>query len=300
MDLRKTHEHPRIFDAVLVLLVVIGLLISGGLLRMGGVWSVLGYSIVICAAVLVYAATVAPRYLKVRRYTESLVPSPAVRLRVAFLSDLHAGSFRSSEWFVRVVRETQALQPDLILLGGDYVIDRADPIVDLRCLSALSAPLGRYFVLGNHDLMDRPQVIREALSSYGFEDLTNRSVQICRQDRKLEVQGLDGHWFGHPRRFKRTLNELPHLTLAHEPDALLDLSEGDTDLVLAGHTHGGQVRLPVLGALWPIPAKLGRRVDQGKKVVNGVSCIISNGLGETDSRMRLLSPPEIVLVEVGI
>jgi hypothetical protein len=81
---------------------------------------------------------------------------------------------------------------------------------------------------------------------------------------------------------------------------LLDLKEKETDLVLAGHTHSGQVRLPFVGPLVPVPAILGRAVDRGRKVVNGVPAIISNGLGESDGRLRLFSPPQIVLIEVGI
>ena len=90
------------------------------------------------------------------------------------------------------------------------------------------------------------------------------------------------------------------MTISHEPDAALDLKEGDTDLLLSGHTHGGQIRLPFIGSIVKIPSILGRKADEGKKVVNGVPVIVSEGVAETDIRSRLFCPPEIMVVDVGI
>lgn len=300
MDLRRSHDRSLGFDAFLVGVACFGLWVAWFGFSRGGAWSVLAISALIGEALLVYGIFIEPQRIVVTRHRIALTKQSTTWIRIVFLSDLHAGAFRSSSWYERISRESAALQPDLVLLGGDYVLDRAEPVSDLAALSDIPARLGKYFVLGNHDLVDRPQDIRRALVSFGYEDLTNRSVRIGNQDRELEVQGMDDCWHGKPKRFQRASPDIPHVTVSHEPDALMDVVEGQTDLVFVGHTHGGQVRFPALGALWPIPAKLGRAVDRGRKIIHGVPCVISNGLGETDGRMRLFSPPEIVVVEAGI
>ena len=299
-NLRHTHDRSFWFDLLSGALAVIGALVMWLTFRMGGAWDVLGAFALLGECLLVYGTWIEPQRLHVTTIRRKLVADPTTWIRIVFLSDLHAGAFHPVSWYERIAQEASALCPDLVLLGGDYVIDRAEPIGDLKALSTIQARLGKYYVLGNHDLVDRPGEIRRALTSFGYADLTNRQVSVSSNGRTCELQGVDDIWFGKVKRFKRSSATLPHITLSHEPDLLMDLTEGDTDLVLIGHSHGGQVRLPGLGAVWPIPAKLGRAVDQGEKTIHGIACIISNGLGESDSRLRLFCPPEILVVEVGI
>jgi len=300
MNLRKTHDRSRGFDIFLVVVAAIGILTMWVGFSIGGVWNFLGLAALFGEMLLVDGIFVESRRLVVRRYRLPLVREPGTWMRVVLLSDIHAGAFKKRDWFERVVTETAALHPDLLLLGGDYVVDRAEPVNELHVFSTLHAPLGKFFVLGNHDCMDRPQEIRSAIASFGYEDLTNRSVELESNGRRFELAASDDLWLGNPKSFKRSSAAIPHITLSHEPDILMDMKEGKTDLVLAGHTHGGQVRVPFIGSIWPIPTKLGRLADAGKKIMSGVPCIISNGIGETDGRLRLFSPPEIVVVEVGI
>jgi hypothetical protein len=300
MNLRKSHDRTPGFDAFLLLCAVVGFGVAAYGLTHAGFWRVLGSLALVCLALLVYGIFIEPHRLTVATYRVKLQRDPRVWIRIAFLSDLHAGGFHPKSWYERIAREVHALRPDLIALGGDYVVDRADAMQALKPLAGLQAPLGKFFVMGNHDMIDRPQEIRATLASFGYTDLSNRSTSIEREGRVFDLQGVDDHWCGRPKRFRRPSKERPHLTLSHEPDILMDLKEGDTDLVLSGHTHGGQIRLPLLGALWPIPAKLGRAVDRERKLIRGSTLIVSNGLGETDGRLRLFAPPQIVIVEVGI
>jgi len=299
-DLRKSHRQTSLFDSFLVAVAAFGLLIAWLSFRAGGVWNILGFLALAGEGLLVWGSFIELHRVTVVRYREKLRPDAQVWIKVAFLSDFHAGEFHTRRCYERMANEVMALHPDLIFLGGDYVVDRFEPVVDLACLKDLQAPLGKFFLLGNHDYLDKPQEIRVALTAHGYEDLTNRTIRIRCQNRELEVRGVDDNWFGRPEKFMRSSRGIPHLTVAHEPDILLDLAEGDTDLLLAGHTHSGQVRLPYIGSLVPVPAILGRAVDRGRKVVHGVTAIISNGLGECDGRLRLFSPPQIVIVEVGI
>ena len=300
MNLRSSHATPWAYDAALILcgLVAFGVFFLS--VGRGGLWRIIGILVVCALALIVYAAFLEPRILRVTRYREALVPDPRVWLRVAFLSDLHAGGFRKREWYERIVRETQALRPDIVVGGGDFVADLVEHVSDLSPLRDLVAGLGKVFVLGNHDYIDRPQSVRSALGSYGFADLTNGSITFVHDGAKLEITGVDDHWRGDPVIAKRTSADIPRLVVAHEPDVCMDLKEGDADLVIAGHTHGGQVRLPFIGPVYPIPSKLGRAVDQGRKIVNGTRLIVSRGLGEEEARVRLFCPAEVVIVDVGI
>jgi len=300
LNFRSSHEYSGAFNVALVACGLVAVIVGWFAFKTGGMWDVVGFLSIAALCFLVYGIWIEPQHLRVARYREALVSEPRVWLRIVFLSDFHAGSFRTKEWYERIAREVQALQPDVIFGGGDFVVDRAEPMVDLAALGALRAPLGKFFVLGNHDYMDRPQDVRAAMVSFGFTDLTNKTIQLERDGASFEVRGIDDHWRGNPQSFARLSKTVPHLLLAHEPDVMLDLQEGDTDLVLSGHTHGGQVRLPIIGPLCPIPAQLGRVVDHGKKILRGIRVIISSGLGEQDVRARLFCPAEIVLVEVGI
>lgn len=300
MDLRKPHHHPFAFDAFLIFLGACGAVIAWLSYTSGEWWLLLSFAAFLGEALLIYGVWIEPRNLTVKRYREALVDAPKVWIRFVFLSDLHAGGFHPAPWYARIAQIAAGLKPDVVVLGGDYVADRYEPINDLQPFASLIAPLGKYFVMGNHDAIDWPQKIRETLTSYGYADLTHRTVTLSRQGRTCELYGIDDTWYGDPQWTVRTSATLPHITISHEPDVLLDLRAGQTDLVLSGHTHGGQVRLPLLGALWPVPTKLGRALDRGRKVVNDIPCIISNGLGETDGRIRLCSPPQIVVIEIGM
>jgi len=248
---------------------------------------------------LAYGLFVEPRWLKVQRYRESLHPHPSTWLRIAFLSDFHTGAGIPSSWWERIVLEVNALAPDAVILGGDFVVDRAVAIKEFLPFKKLNAPQGIYFVLGNHDFLERPQAIRTALIDMGFMDLTNRSIPLHREGKRVELHGLDDHWYGAPQPFTRESKNVPHILIAHEPDVMLDVKEGETDLVLAGHTHGRQVNVPFVSQWW-IPAKLRGRADGGRKMMNGVAYIVSRGLGQEAWRPRLASRPEIVVVEIGV
>jgi predicted MPP superfamily phosphohydrolase len=213
---------------------------------------------------------------------------------------MHAGDFKPASWFAKVARTVQGLRPDIAVLGGDVVVDASRPIGDLAAFKDVVAKLGKVYVMGNHDLVDRPQDIRKAIEGWGYACIENKTVRFEKDGRHFDLSGIADPWFGDPRPVPRASRKVPHVTVSHEPDMLMDMVAGDTDLMLAGHTHAGQVRLPLVGALWPIPAKLGRAVDQGRKVVNGIPVIVSNGLGESDGRLRVFAPPQIVCVDIGI
>lgn len=309
MNLDASHDYSAVFDGIFAVAGVacVAAIIWG--IGNGAFGQFVALVALIVLAVEIYAIFVEPNRLSVASYREALVAEPKTWIKIALLTDLHAGGFRKKDWYERVVNEVNALAPDVVLLGGDQVADRPEAVSELQVLSRLQAPLGGFFVLGNHDLLGNGAAVRRALVSFGFTDATNSSRMIEKQGSSFELAAIDDAWlgvpdysFGDPSTSLSSARdgEKPRVLLSHEPDALLDVKEGDASLVLSGHTHGGQIRLPFVGSIWPIPAKLGRAVDRGRKVIHGVPLIISNGLGETDCRARMLAPPQIVLVEIGI
>lgn len=251
-------------------------------------------------AVLLYAKYVEPHWISTVHYRQALVSDPQRWIKMVFLSDLHAGLAKNARYYERVARLAAEEKPDLFILGGDAVEERADAIKDLESFKDLTAKYGTYFILGNHDYLDRPVEVREALSAWGYQNITNKTSSLCVDDRPLDLVGIDDTWFGKPVFPSSEKQRAPRLVIAHEPDALLDMQEGDADLVLLGHTHGGQVRLPWLGAVRPLPQMAPQWLDRGRKEWRKIPVIISQGLGEADAPVRLFCRPQIVVVEIGI
>ncbi len=225
-------------------------------------------------------------------------------VRVAFLTDLHLGPYMGRKQLEEWVEATVALAPDVVLLGGDLVdqMYAGDLREVVELLPLLSSPLGVYAVLGNHDRTKYRRLgpLEDALQAAGVTLLRNEGTLI-RDD--LYLAGLDDWRTGHPDA-ARALAAAPvgengdhaaRLFLSHNPDAIPHLPEG-IDLLLAGHTHGGQVRLPLIGPL-VTSSEYGRRFAEGW-VDAPMPAFVSRGLGVSMLPFRLFCPPELVLLEL--
>lgn len=297
MNLDRTRSRAPWYNAILVIVVLGCLFVAWKTWHAAPIVAWLGIGAVAC---MLYGTFIEPRWFAVRRYREPLVPHPRAWIKLIFLSDLHAGGSHDRSWYERLALEVQALEPDLLVLGGDFVVDEAKPVADLVPLAKLTATLGKYFVLGNHDYMEDPATVRRTIAGWGYTDATNTHFPVTKEERTLQLSMLDDPWRGVPDgSVQRPRRDVPHITISHEPDAILDIEEGDTDLMLAGHTHGGQIRLPFIGAM-VLPCIIGRKGDRGRRLMNGARLIVSAGCGETDMRARFLCRPEIVVVEVGV
>ena len=221
-------------------------------------------------------------------------------LRVAFLADLHYGIYIRRDSVARWVDATNEQAPDLILLGGDLV-DRTSggsSTDDLLSeLARLRAPLGVYATWGNHDhaRFSGTRAFEEALGSAGIVMLRNRGVS-ARDD--LFVAGLDDFRSGRPD-VPATLRGRPAdaacLLVSHNPDALPRVPV-DVDLTLCGHTHGGQIRLPGVGAI-VTSSRYGRRFVAGW--VDGPALgYVSRGLGFSLIPLRVDCPAELTILDL--
>jgi uncharacterized protein len=265
----------------------------------------------------VYAAAVEPQGLVVTRYAPAPTGWPAERrLTITVIADLHAGGPDMLLPHVRHVVDTaNALQSDLIVLLGDYIArydfptERLEPRLWSAELARLAAPLGVWAVLGNHDWWHHVGVVRGALAGADIPVLENNAVLLGADGQKFWLAGIGdqlAHPLGHHR--YRGVDDLPGtlaqirtddpvVLLVHEPD-IFPRVPSRVALTLAGHTHGGQIRLPLV---WPlfVPSKFGARYAYGHLVEGGRHLIVSGGLGTSIIPARLGVPPEIVQVRLG-
>ena len=218
---------------------------------------------------------------------------------VAFLTDIHHGPFTSIDYVAAVVRTTQALNPDLIVLGGDYSLKDAQYIRPcFSALAALKAPLGVYGVLGNHDYWHGLDDTRDGFGAAKITELTNRGVWLERGKSRFRLAGVDDLWMGKVD-VKGALGEASEtdacLLLSHNPDVAEKMRDPRAGLMLSGHTHGGQVVFPTGGAPF-VPSHYGQKYLKGLVKAPHTSVYVSRGLGTTSAPFRVGSRPELTLV----
>ncbi len=262
----------------------------------------------ISLALLLYS-TAEPSFLRLSSYSITLGEGKQGSIRLAFLSDPHMGIFAGVERLERAVRLSNQQQPDLVLLGGDFVYranrDQLEAL--LQPLAALHAPLGIYAVLGNHDYgapgRDLSRPLEEVLSALGIHVLHNQSLPL---PDSLTLVAIDDERAGRADLVQATAGlegNGPLLLMAHNADFLLRSSPdkifppgtANRRLWLFGHTHGGQARLPLIGPLY-------RNGDSpwvwGLYRSSWGTIITSAGLGETSVPLRFACPPEVVVVDL--
>jgi hypothetical protein len=245
-----------------------------------------------------YSRQVEPGWLTVERVQ---VPVKALKpalegFKIVHMSDLHLHPYIQLEFVQKAVAMANALQPDLVVFTGDYVLERADSIFELApALAALNPRFGIFTVLGNHDLWTDAEVVRTGLQQAGLPVLINEGITLSVGNGPLYLAGLDDGWSGYPD-LRAALDKLPAgaptILLAHEPDLADDAAlDGRVSLQLSGHTHGGQVRLPGIGA--PILPRLGKKYDQGLHRVGEMYVYTTRGVGLIGPPIRFNCPPEI-------
>lgn len=225
---------------------------------------------------------------------------------VALLSDFHYDPYFSVHPLQAAIPMVNSLRPDLILLGGDFVSvpligdDRkaafaAEPCA--RLLRQMTAPHGLWAVLGNHDdATDRKHVTR-ALQAENIQVLANQSQAIERDGARIWLAGVNDV-LSRTADLSKTLRRVPAdeavILLAHEPDFADEAAKFPIDLQLSGHSHGGQVRIPLLPPLY-LPA-MAKKYVWGTYRVGPLTLYTNAGLGTIGVPMRLNCPPEITLM----
>lgn len=219
-------------------------------------------------------------------------------VRVMLISDIHAGPFLSAAVIRAVFEQAMGLEPDLVILAGDLLTSHIGEfaVVD-QAIAALKAPLGVFAVLGNHDYYtEQAGQIRELLAEKRIEVLHNRSMTLTRDGGRLTVAGVDDLIMGEADLAAALRDTQPPVMLvSHNPDILFEAAEAGVALVLSGHTHGGQVRIPGL----PVLVRQSRfHLDQGRFRAGGTELVVTRGLGAVGIPLRIACPAEIILLRL--
>lgn len=212
-------------------------------------------------------------------------------LRVAVLADIHHGSMTPIRFVRRVVDQTLALNPDLIVLVGDFVEGHDGANYFDPCfaeLDRLHAPHGVLAVPGNHDYWNRIQKYHSAPNKTKIQEMTNNGLWLQKAGQRLHIGGVDDLWCGRPSLEFALGDAGPDdvcLLLCHNPDYVEQMTDPRIGLVVSGHMHGGQVRIPFLGG--PIPSNYGTKYLKGLVQGPVAQVYVSRGLGTVTVPFRL-------------
>jgi predicted MPP superfamily phosphohydrolase len=223
-------------------------------------------------------------------------------LRIAVLSDIHVDNWFITEKKLRtIVERTNQRQPELIVILGDYIAGggrteaRVEPEVFVAVLKDFRAPLGVYSVLGNHDWWYNGVKVRKALEQSGIKVLENESAKVDARGASFWLVGLADLWT-RPQRIADTVATVPEgqplIALTHNPDIFPDLPQR-VPLLLAGHTHGGQVRFPIIG---PVVESSRYGWVHGHVFADNHHLFVTTGIGTSIIPVRFGLPPEIVIL----
>jgi predicted MPP superfamily phosphohydrolase len=264
--------------------------------------------VLLLAGMVFWGFLIEPGRLVVREQTIQIDnwPQQLDGLRIAVLSDIHA-----DDWFVddkkmrTIVERTNQLQPELIVILGDYmssnghVTRRVEPERFGAILKDLRAPLGVYSVLGNHDWWYSGIQVRRGLEKNGIQVLENEVIHFDVRGTQLWLVGLADLWTRR-QAIADTVAMVPEgapvIALTHNPDIFPDLPQR-VPLLLAGHTHGGQVRLPLIGSVVE-SSDFGDRYVRGHVFENNHHLFVTTGIGTSIVPVRFGVPPEIVLLTI--
>ena len=268
----------------------------------------LAASVLLIAGMVFWGFLVEPGRLVVREQTIHLDywPHELDGLRIAVLSDIHA-----DDWFIddkklrTIVERTNQLQPELIVILGDYmstngnVTRRVEPEHFGPILKDLHAPLGVYSVLGNHDWWYSGIQVRRGLEKNGIQVLENEVIHFDARGTQLWLVGLADLWT-RKQAVADTIAMVPEgkpfIALTHNPDIFPDVPQR-APLLLAGHTHGGQVRLPLIGSVVE-SSDYGDRYVKGHVIENNHHLFVTTGIGTSIVPVRFGVPPEIVVLTI--
>jgi predicted MPP superfamily phosphohydrolase len=231
-------------------------------------------------------------------------------MRIAQLSDIHMDDYTEPFFLRKVVDRINSLKPDSVFLTGDFVTAEgwsksSAPEHAQQCAKILSnlqcRPL--YAILGNHDIDAGPEEVTAALEANGITLLRNSHVPLERGDGRIWLAGLDDTLGGHPNlelAIPAQIRNVPHeplMLLCHEPDyatRLLKHPAGQAvDLMISGHTHGGQIRLPLIGPL--VLPTMGRKFVEGWFQFGRMRLYVNRGIGTIGVPFRFDCPPEVTL-----
>ncbi|MFH1286620.1 MAG: metallophosphoesterase [Candidatus Magasanikbacteria bacterium] len=268
------------------------------------------------ALILVYGSFIEPHLLIVQRKTIDIdhIESP---IRIALVSDFQVGKYKQEKHVNDVVEKILKEQPDIVLIAGDQVDNTTmdeDGSIYLKPLERLASKIPTYAIHGNHEYgIGGGKAITEAkyrvgnvttqtksrLEDLGVRHLQNEIELVTSTPSPFYLFGGDEFWslnLDYLALNRREKENIPTIALIHNPAATWQTSKQNIDLMVSGHTHGGQIRLPFIGPLGRVDDVTPKQWYQGLNEHNDMKLFVTSGSGETGTRARLFNPPEIVIL----
>lgn len=263
---------------------------------------VLGVSACFCAVLLLLSscATLSGMGVgRVRRYdvVSERLPKNFDGFKIAFISDTHYPSLFTKKRLSKLLRKLRSEEPDLFLLGGDYVTSARHYTELFDSLSSVETAHGIYAVPGNHDFK-WSEACTEAMDASGVVALKDSAVYLSNNGEKIALVGVENPFAADSATVSLAADTFENyftILLVHTPDYAQDI-DTEADLVLAGHTHGGQVNL--FGIYAPVTnSRYGMRFISGMNFTDSaVPVVTTNGVGTSRRRVRFCAPSEIVMI----
>lgn len=253
-----------------------------------------------------YARFLEPNIIRIRHHKIKLnkkIPAP---FQIAVLADPHIGLFTGSWLLKRVVKKIKKIKPDFILILGDFVWHLPKNKIKDKFSCLKNLPVSTLVVLGNHDYgvmgeKDVSSELKKVLTDYGHEVIDNKIKEIKIKNQTIRIIGLSDIETRQPN--YNLINNLSenniNIVLAHNPDAAYEFPSYSMDLVICGHTHGGQVRIyPFYKYAYKYIARMKHDFDKGLRNFRGTKIFITTGVGMTGLPFRFLMPPAIDILEI--
>jgi len=259
---------------------------------------------ILLLGVYIYARYIEPHLLMVNRVNLESSRMDG-HLKVVFFGDTHMGEFNNIDQLERIVNEINTQNPDLVIFTGDLISASKKLNVDTDAISQtlkkIQAPYGKYCVMGNHEYATLKQYsYKDLMNSANFEVLVNDWLDI--PEINIRLLGLDDAYSGKPDKnlSNAALDSSYNIMMTHEPDIIDQMDIDGIQLILAGHTHGGQISVPFLTEKFLPPG--------GKKYVKGIFAVgsdgqtnlfVTKGTGMSTIPYRFMNVPEIVSIEIN-
>jgi hypothetical protein len=278
-------------------------------------WTNLFASILIFGALCVfYGSYIEPHLLVTNRQTID-IENLDHEIKIAFIADFQVGPYKKESHLEKVVEHIERLNPDIVMIGGDQIMNDGSSLEEYKYLS----PLGKlakeyptYAIHGNHEygvgrksveanwtwLPNLHNEVRETMENLGI-------IYLANDLKLLNINGEQIYLFGGDSFLARKLDlsildtrkeEIPTIALIHHPLTITQLVGKNVDILFSGHTHGGQIRVPFIGPLGKIETKIPTKWYQGLSEFENIKLFVSSGTGETGARTRFLNPPEVALI----
>ncbi|MCG3160715.1 MAG: UDP-2,3-diacylglucosamine pyrophosphatase LpxG [Acidobacteria bacterium] len=260
-------------------------------------------------AAILRSALIEPHQIEIthQRIVIEKLPAEFHGFRIVQLSDIHHSPFLDEERINEAVRRANDLQPDLVALTGDYISHSRDYIAGCaRALGRLRARHGVFAVLGNHDHWTDGAMMRDALTEQGVRVLRNESERIEKNGSHIRLAGVDDMMVrldDLPKALEETIWSEARILLSHNPAIIREAARAGVDLVLSGHTHGGQINWRLLigrkdrkTARWL--RRPSRRLTRGHVQLGSTQLYVNRGLGTVVVPLRYGCPPEITVLEL--